>query len=236
MDVPVALRLGLTQEAPAGYRAGVVLANAATVLSLSAMGAVTLRTYLAGPSPALRTKLAGLPTGGVPAGYYAGFVAGQNSLLDVSVLSDLRLTTYKAGTQVETSTGANLLPDNKAQVSFVATVAFDKVRIERIGLLTALNDLQVFYGFGLAPAAFQGTNPMLSNFTAPVDQKEYEVSTTQRLLLTLASVSNPSFTAAAPWLTNSATPKPATWASPSSTTACGRWTWMAPRRFRPWWW
>ena len=57
----MALRLGLTQEAPAGYRAGVVLANAATVLSLSAMGAVTLRTYLAGPSPALRTKLVGLP-------------------------------------------------------------------------------------------------------------------------------------------------------------------------------
>ena len=324
--VPVALRLGLTQEAPAGYRAGVVLANAATALSLNALGVVRLRTYLTGASPelredklvrldivraalgagalptqlefvssksfdaveividgavginyvtniyyaygvrpgvqtrgtgylsrfvaptngveystasstggaclntdvdnaanvadisltnfatlrstltvacnpSLRTKLAGLPTGGVPAGYYAGFVIGQNSLLDVSVLSGLRLTTYKAGTQVETSTGANLLqlnllPENKAQVSFAATSAFDEVRIERIGLLTALDDLQVFYGFGLAPSVLQGINPVLSNFAAPANNVEYDASATQTVLLvTVSSVSNPSFAA-----------------------------------------
>ncbi|MFC6222766.1 T9SS type A sorting domain-containing protein [Hymenobacter artigasi] len=327
---PVALRLGLTQAAPAGYRAGVVLANAATLLSLNALGTVTLRTYLTGASPelreekvvrldivraalgagslptqlefvssksfdaveieiggalginyitniyyaygvrpglqtratgylsrftvptsaeystasstggvcvntdvddaanvadisltnfatmrstltvacnpSLRTKLAGVPTGGVPAGYYAGFVIGQNSLLDVSVLSGLRLTTYKAGVKAEASIGANLLqltllPDNKAQVSFVATKVFDEVQIERIGVLTALDDLQVFYGFGLAPSAFQGINPVLSNFADPANNVDYFASAAQVIqvfglgLVTLSSVSNPSFAA-----------------------------------------
>ena len=176
--------------------------DAANVADISLTNFATMRSMLTvACNPSLRTKLTGLPTGSVPAGYYAGFVVGQNSPLAVSVLSGLRLTTYKAGTQVETSTGANLLhltllPENKAQVSFVTTAAFDEVKIERVGVLTALDDLQVFYGFGLAPAALQGINPLLSNFTAPAANVEYDASTTQALLLvTLSSVSNPSFAA-----------------------------------------
>ena len=74
MGVPMALRLGLAQEAPAGYRAGVALANAATILSLNALGAVMLRTCLTGATPELREEKvvrldivrAGLGAGSLP--------------------------------------------------------------------------------------------------------------------------------------------------------------------------
>ena len=294
LGVPVALRLGLTSVAPAGYRAGVLLANATGLLSLQALGTVKLRTYLSGASPelreekivradvvrasllatdkptqlefissksfdaveieiaglasvfyttniyyayavrpgvqttvsgfvsrfaasagqysastangicvatdvdnpenvadadltnyasfksvltvacqpALRVKLAGLPTTGAPAGYYAGFVVGQSGLLDVGVLSGLRVNTYLNGTMKNSFTGPNLLeltllPGGKAQVTFQATTAFDEVSIERTGLITAVDNLQIYYGFGLAPQAFQGVSPVLSDFGAP---------------------------------------------------------------------
>ena len=307
-DNDVALRLKLTGVAPAGYRAGMVIANASIPLSLSALGTVTLRTYLTGATPelreekvvrrevvqasvganslpsqlefvssksfdaveividgalqvnytvlvynaygvrpgiqtqasgylsryntpsgseyntssaggllcvnsdienpervadsdlsnfallhstatvlcdpALRTKLAGVPTGGAPAGYYAGFVIGQASTLDVGVLSGLKITSYLNGVPVESRSGIGaldltLLPDNKAQVSFAAGSNFDAVKIERIGVLTALDDLQVYYGFGLAPAAFQGINPVLSDFATPVAGINYSASAEQ---------------------------------------------------------
>ena len=129
-------------------------------------------------NPSLRTKLAGVPAAGVSAGYYAGFVVGQASLLDVGLLSGLKLTAYRNGTAVESKSGfgvleLNLLPENKAMVSFAASQAFDEVKIERVGLLTGLDDLQVYYGFGLSPAAFQGINPVLSDFAAPVANVDY---------------------------------------------------------------
>ena len=56
VGVPVALRLKLTGVAPAGYRAGMIVATAAAGLlpSVSALGTVTLRTYLTGATPELR--------------------------------------------------------------------------------------------------------------------------------------------------------------------------------------
>lgn len=56
VDNSVALRLKLTDVAPAGYRAGRVVANASVPLSLSALGMVTLRTYLTGAVPELREE------------------------------------------------------------------------------------------------------------------------------------------------------------------------------------
>ena len=304
---PVALRLKLTAEAPAGYRAGMVLANASGLLSLNAIGTVKLRTYLTGASPelreeqivradlvraailatnkptqleftatksfdaveieiqglvgvnyttniyyaygvrpgmqtrasgyisrfgspaatdystvgrglvgiftdvdnpervadsdlsnyatfrslltvayqpTLRTKLAGMPAGGAPAGYYAGFVVGQAGLLDAGVLSGLRVSTYRNGTLVESFGGTGilelaLLPGNKAQVAFPSTQAFDEVQIERTGLITAVDNLQIYYGFGLAPSAFQGINPVLSDFTSPASGTSYSASAPQ---------------------------------------------------------
>lgn len=135
-------------------------------------------------NPSLRTKLAGVPTGGAASGYYAGFVIGQQSLLDVSLLSSLQITTYLNGTQQEQKSGLgllalSLLPNNKAQVSFATTKAFDEVKIQRIGLLTALDDLEVYYAFGLAPSAFQGISPVLSDFGTPQAGTDYFNSSSQ---------------------------------------------------------
>ena len=135
-------------------------------------------------NPSLRTKLAGLPNTGAPAGNYAGFVIGQQSLLDVSLLSSLQITTYLGGVKQEEKTGLGLLdltllPNNKAQVAFPTTKAFDEVKIQRVGALTALDDLEVYYGFGLAPSAFAGISPVLSNFGTPQANADYFNSSPQ---------------------------------------------------------
>lgn len=110
---------------------------------------------------------------GAPAGYRAGFVLGSNSLLDLTALQSLKLKTYKDGVLQETASAAsllsvNLLPDGKYQVSFNTTKAFDRVELEKSGLVGLLDDLNVYYGFGLEPRTFQDQNPVLSNF--PADQ------------------------------------------------------------------
>ncbi len=315
---PVSLRFNLTGEAPAGYRAGVVLANTSSALSLTALGAVRLRTYLNGAvretrlvkaevleaslggnslptqleftsmmsfdavefevlsvaslnrsfnvfyaygvrpgvqtrakgylsrfaaptadieyrtsvaggpllalcvnadvtapeqvadvsltnyatlrstatvacNPALYAKLAEVPAGGAAGGYYAGFVIGQSSLLDVSVLSGLEISTYLGGTLVETSSNLNplnlsLLSGNKALVAFktASNKPFDGVRISRVGLLksidlTVLDDLDVYYAFGLDPLAFEGMNPVLSNFDGTLPADAYSNSAPQQV-------------------------------------------------------
>ncbi|SFQ23464.1 hypothetical protein [Hymenobacter arizonensis] len=317
VGVPVALRLKLAGEAPAGYRAGVVLANASSTLDLAVLGAVTLRTYLtsAGPTPReqkvvrldllqaalgandlptqleftsalsfdaveiefvsalnvvrsfnifyaygvtpgvqtratgylsrfaapvanreysaavstavlcvnarvtnpervadndltnfatlrstvgvacrpeVQALLAEVPAGGVPAGHHAGFVIGQAGLLDVGVLSGLELTTYLGNTPVETRTGfglldLTLLPGNKAHVSFKtgAGKPFDGVRIARVGLLTAVDDLHVYYAFGLDPTFFVNSTPVLSDFSAPQANTDYFASAPQAISVRL---------------------------------------------------
>lgn len=155
------------------------LTNYATFSSLASVACpAALRVQLEGPSPA---------------GNYAGFVLGSAGLLDAAALSGLRISTYRNGQLQETASGASLLelsvlPDDKAQVSFPTKLPFDEVKIERVGLLTALDNLNIYYGFGLEPQAFRANNPVLSNF--PVTTGQYEVSY-NGLLCALCSVSNP---------------------------------------------
>ncbi|WP_310397427.1 T9SS type A sorting domain-containing protein [Hymenobacter sp.] len=135
-----------------------------------------------------------------PGGYYAGFVIGDDQLLDASVLSGLRVSTFRNGVATgESATGAGVLelrvlPDGKSQVSFPTTLPFDEVRIERIGLVTVLDDLKLFYGFGVEPRAFLGTTQVLSDFAPnqPVDQ--FKVDNNSALCLSLGNpcgVTNP---------------------------------------------
>ena len=317
VGAPVGLGLGLTGVAPAGYRAGVLLANASGLLSLQAIGTVTLRTYLRGASPELReekvvqaelvraallatdrptqlefvssksfdaveieiaglanvlyttniyyaygvrpgvqtvangyltrfadatgnystkdytgvacvatdvnnpqnvadadltnfatfqslltvackpsvrAKVAGVGAGGVPAGYYAGFIIGKAGLLDVGVLSGLRVTTYLNGVLQESFSGTGalelaVLPDGKARVAFPTTKAFNEVGIAREGLLTAVDNLEIYYGFGLASQAFLGLNPVLSNFATPVAGSDYSSSAPQTITVTVLGIS-----------------------------------------------
>jgi hypothetical protein len=108
--------------------------------------------------------------GTAPATYKAGFVIGQdNNLLDASILSHLVLRTYKNGALQETSSassllGLSVLPDNKSLVSFQATKEFDAVSIERIDAVSALDDLRLYYGVGVASTSPPQT---ISSFTNP---------------------------------------------------------------------
>ncbi|MBF9219722.1 T9SS type A sorting domain-containing protein [Hymenobacter ruricola] len=132
---------------------------------------------------ALSVKLAGSLD--APGGYYAGFVIGNDDLLDLSILAGLRLTTYRDGQPTgESATGADLLelhvlPDGKYQVSFRTNLPFDEVKIERIGLVSVLDDLKLYYGFGVEPHAFEGSTHVLSDNdpTKPTFASTYEVRT-----------------------------------------------------------
>jgi hypothetical protein len=113
----------------------------------------------------LRTKL----EASAPAGYFAGFVVGGQGLLDVSALNGMKITTYKNGVAQESAVGADLLrltllPDGQQQISFATTKEFDSVELTRTSLLSVLDNLSVFYGFGLEPKVFADQQPVLSNF------------------------------------------------------------------------
>lgn len=132
----------------------------------------TFGTFLGVSCPnTLRVKL----EAAVPAGYYAGFVVGEQSLLDVNALDALRITTYRNGVAQETAVGAQLLrvtvlPDGKQQVSFPSTVAFDAVQITRSSVASTLDNLNIYYGFGLEPSVFRDQTPVLSNFSSGANQ------------------------------------------------------------------
>ncbi|MCC3154491.1 T9SS type A sorting domain-containing protein [Hymenobacter sp. BT770] len=143
---------------------------------------------------ALTVKLEGARP--APAGYYAGFVIGSDGVLDASVLSGLRVTTYLNGVAQESYTGAGVLelrvlPDGKTQVSFPTDFPFDAVKIERVGLLTVLDNLEIYYGFGVEPKAFEGTTEVLSDFTPNQTAGHYEVKSNSVVCLTSCGVLNP---------------------------------------------
>ncbi|WP_170172448.1 T9SS type A sorting domain-containing protein [Hymenobacter rigui] len=115
----------------------------------------------------LQTQLEGT----APAGYYAGFVLGSRGLLDASLLSGLRLTTYLGNTVQETGTGAgllslSLLPSGQYNIHMATTKPFDRVEIRRVSLLGVLDNLQVYYGFGVEPRVFRDLTPRLSSFAS----------------------------------------------------------------------
>jgi hypothetical protein len=136
----------------------------------------TLASVGTGCGGTLKVQLAGTVP---PTGYRAGFVIGNAGLADVGLLSALRLTTYLNNVAQETAIGSSLLQltllaDDKAFISFPATKAFDAVSIERTAVLNLLNNLNIYYGFGLENATFT-TNPISTSY--PLARKEYTAST-----------------------------------------------------------
>lgn len=158
------------------------LTNYATFATLAGVSCPsTLRVKLEAPSPA---------------GYYAGFVVGEQGLLDLSALTGLRLTTYKNGVAQETATGAQLLqvtllPDGKQQVSFPTTKGFDEVQITRSSAVSALDNLNLYYGFGLEPGVFRDQTPVLSNFSSGAGQFAISSNGLLCVLCANTSVLNP---------------------------------------------
>jgi hypothetical protein len=167
--------------------------NPLNAVSGSLTDNATLHVTGVGCKSALQVKL----EGAAPAGYHAGFVIGGSGLLDASVLNSLKIKTYKNGVLQEVGSAANLLelqllPDGKYQVSFKTSEAFDHVELEKTGLLGLLDDVNVYYGFGIEPRAFEDQTPILSDFAANQTSGNYVVSGT---CTTGACVENPSFAA-----------------------------------------
>ncbi|NML66830.1 hypothetical protein HHL22_16615 [Hymenobacter sp. RP-2-7] len=100
----------------------------------------------------LRTNLEGV----APAGYRAGFVVGnRDNLLNADLLGGVVLKTYRNGAMQETTEGLSLLelgvlPSGQSLLSFPTTKEFDAVSIERVGAVTVLDNLQLYYGVGVA--------------------------------------------------------------------------------------
>jgi hypothetical protein len=118
-----------------------------------------------GCASTLQVKLAGTVPG---QGYRAGFVVGSAGLLDVGLLDGLRLRTFLGTTEQEASGAGNLLDvkllaDDRAFVSFPVTRAFDGVSIERSAAVALVNNLRLYYGFGLAENTFT-TTPVVTSF------------------------------------------------------------------------
>ncbi|MBG8554326.1 T9SS type A sorting domain-containing protein [Hymenobacter guriensis] len=116
-----------------------------------------------------------------PAGYHAGFVIGNGGLLDASVLAGLQVRTYLGDEEQETFSGAsllrlNLLPDgsNRYYVSFATSEAFDRVSISRTELLSALNNVRLYYGFGIEPRAFEAETITLSDNTTATPNQDFQ--------------------------------------------------------------
>lgn len=125
-----------------------------------------------GCTSTLQVKLAGTVPG---QGYRAGFVVGNAGLLDVGLLNGLRLRTFLGTTEQEASgvgtlLSVQLLADDQAFVSFPATKPFDGVSIERGAAVALLNNLRLYYGFGLSEDSFT-TNPIVTSF--PISEGRY---------------------------------------------------------------
>jgi hypothetical protein len=117
--------------------------------------------------PTLQVKLEGPAS---PAGYYAGFTVGNAGLLDASLLSGVRIRTFLNGVPQETNTDASLLqlnalPGGQTRVGFPTTKPFDAVSIERTSVVSALDNMQLYYGFGLEPRAFGQAKQVISDFS-----------------------------------------------------------------------
>jgi hypothetical protein len=124
----------------------------------------------------LRVSLAGVVPG---SGFRAGFVIGNSGLLDVGLLSGLRLHTFRNGVEQQVASVAdllqvNLLADGQAMVSFPASKEFDAVSIERTGNVALLDNLRLYYGFGLDNASFTN-NAAVTSY--PLSSNTYAVKT-----------------------------------------------------------
>lgn len=142
--------------------------------------------------PTLQTRLEGT----APAGYQAGFVLGSNSVLNLAALEGLQITTYLGGVAQEMAAGGNLLNlellgNQQYNVSFPTTKPYDRVEIRQTKLLSVLDDLRVYYGFGLEPRVFRDLTPRISEFVDPAGN--YQVNGS--LVCVNCAVSNPQYAA-----------------------------------------
>ncbi len=95
--------------------------------------------------------------------YPAGFITGFNvdlgtSVITASFLSNLRISTYKAGVLQETSNSSTLLSvpafggtKTRIFLHFKTSKAFDEVRLYQVNVLSVFSALNVYYAFAFDP-------------------------------------------------------------------------------------
>ncbi|OGX90814.1 hypothetical protein [Hymenobacter coccineus] len=148
----------------------------------------------------------------LPAGYHTGFTVGNAGLLDANVLSGVRIRTFLNGVPQETNTDAsllqlNVLPGGQTRVGFPTTLPFGAVSIERTSTVSVLDNMQLYYGFGLEPRAFGQAKQVISDFATTTNHAtssaNSQICTTVTYLgvtttcVTTASVINPQDAASA---------------------------------------
>ncbi|UOU99812.1 T9SS type A sorting domain-containing protein [Chryseobacterium daecheongense] len=95
-----------------------------------------------------------------PAGYITGFnVDLGTSVITASLLSNLRISTYKAGVLQETSSSSTLLSvpafggtKTRIFLHLRTTKEFDEVRLYQVNALSIFGALNVYYAFAFDPA------------------------------------------------------------------------------------
>ncbi|KUG08081.1 hypothetical protein ASU33_07730 [Solirubrum puertoriconensis] len=168
------------------------VSNAAQAVTADLNDFATLTTAAGvGCTSSLQVRLEGQ----APAGYQAGFVIGNGSIIDLDAFKAMRLKTYLGGTLQETATAAdllqlNVLPNGRYEVSFATNKAFDRVELVQGSLASALSNLNAYYGFGIEPRAFRDDEPVLSDFNLPQAGTDYQVSGNS-LLCVGCSLQNP---------------------------------------------
>lgn len=95
--------------------------------------------------------------------YPAGFITGFNvdlgtSVITASFLSNLRISTYKAGVLQESSNSSTLLSvpafggtKTRIFLHFKTTKAFDEVRLYQVNVLSVFSALNIYYAFAFDP-------------------------------------------------------------------------------------
>ncbi|HTN16734.1 MAG TPA: hypothetical protein VL092_03570, partial [Chitinophagaceae bacterium] len=123
--------------------------NPANVLSASTTDYATMLSIL-GTDEYLSVKDGAAGAGGYPAGTFAGFEIETGGLLSLAAFSNISVSTYLGGTLVQTKAvdasllSASLLSTGaRGTVGFVASSAFDEVRISTSALL-ALGTIKIY--------------------------------------------------------------------------------------------
>jgi uncharacterized repeat protein (TIGR01451 family) len=155
---PIAGRGAFINAVNTGLCVGCTAASGANIIDGNLTNFATLTTGISllgsGSAVSVKDSLQYYPSGNT-----VGFVVGSGStLLDVNLLNNIQIRTYRNGTLVETATfnsGAGLLKatafggtTGKQILSFTTTGDFDEVQLfAASGLLGLLSSLDVYYAF-----------------------------------------------------------------------------------------
>lgn len=133
-----------------------------------------------------------------PAGYITGFnVDLGTSVITASFLSNLRISTYKAGVLQETSSSSSLLSvpafggtKTRIFLHFKTSKEFDEVRLYQVNLLSVFSALNVYYAFAFDPAKVPVENNAICDDIIAGGGVDGNVSGSSSFLAPLSYVTN----------------------------------------------